>query len=415
MTKKNKKIKTKPAISKKFIKKKEKKENKKEDKCLLLKENLKKTENDKVLISFDQKHNLKRLIRDIYNVREARRQINFLGVDVKNVSRHIGEKFIDECQKKLNKIYKIMTNKELSDNKKSKKYFDLSKSYNRMLPHNFYLPSLDLFLINNESKIKKEIRILELLKSFRELRNKDNEIKEAINQVDNNSVNLNESANMSVNNLEKSVEEENHQIISYSYYEKALYGTKYLFYLVDEQSKEFERIKSFMLRFSDKYMCTYPKLKLLQLYRLTKKEEHFKEYECLYWYGCETPHFYSILRHGLRFPITLESNNIYKYGKGILISHNPYTQLKYCTTRYDIAYLFVCGNSGLKSKVIHHYHPEYPKNLNEKYDSICIEHKIRLKEIENEDYSNKWDSYCDYVVYDLSKINLLYIAKILIP
>ena len=64
--------------------------------------------------------------------------------------------------------------------------------------------------------------------------------------------------------------------------------------------------------------------------------------------------------------------------------------------------------------------------MDKKYDSIFIEHKIKLLEDKNENEEEKdeeeendkpkpHDSYCDYVVYDLDKINLLYIAKILIP
>ena len=158
-------------------------------------------------------------------------------------------------------------------------------------------------------------------------------------------------------------------------------------------------------------------MKLLQLYKLTKQEEEFKEYECLYWYGCETPHLYSILRHGLRLPIEIKEKNIYNFGRGIMISHSPYTQLKYCLPRNNIAYLFVCGNDGLKSKVVHKRHPKYPYTLDKSFDSVCIEHKIKLTvdEENSEDYDHDYDIYCDYIVYDKKKINLLYLAKIEIP
>lgn len=416
MTKVLKKKKSKPASGKSSEKKSEK------DKInLTLKEDLKKTKKDRVIISFDQTTNLKRLIRDIYNLREARRQLYFLGVDVKNISRHIGEDFLNKCTHKLDKILKVMNVKDMKENERIKKYFDLTKDYNRLIPHNYYIPCFDLFLIDDKTKIKKEIRILELLKSYRELRNKDYEIKKLIEKEGDNSVNLNDSVNMSENNIERSVEEENHVKISSNYYKKALNGTKYIFQLINEKTSEFEKINTFLLRYSEKNKCPFPKLKLLQLFRLTKKNESFEEYENLFWYGCETPHLYSILRHGLRFPITLESNNIYNYGKGILISHSPYGQLKYCITRNNIAYLFVVGNNELKSKIAHYYHPDYPKELekkyNNKYDSLCIQHKIRLMKSadDEEEYQRKYDIYCDYVVYDLDKIKLLYIAKIQIP
>ena len=67
---------------------------------------------------------------------------------------------------------------------------------------------------------------MELLNSYRELRNKDYQIRESIEKEENESINLNESLNMSVNNAEISVEEENHVNISSSYYKKAIIGTK---------------------------------------------------------------------------------------------------------------------------------------------------------------------------------------------
>lgn len=418
MTKEIKKNKTKPAIRKKFEKKKENRKNQK-NKKLTLKENLRKTKEDKVILNIaDPSQSLKSLIRDIFNLREARRQINFLGVDIKCISKHINEEFINKCIKKLNRIGEIVENKEYDHKKKKDLYFDYSKKYNYLIPHNFSFNNYGSFLINDKEKIKNEIRLLELLKSYRELKNKDFYIKGLINDEDNNSVNLNDSMNLSVNNMEKSVEDENRANISNSYYEKALIATDYLFQIIEEGKEEFNKIKSFLYRFSDKNMCAYPKLKLLQLYKLTNKYHQFKDYENLFWYGCETPHLYSILRHGLRWPIVLKSNNIYNYGKGIMISHNPYSQLKYCLARNNIAYLFVCGNNGLKSKIVHHFHPNFPKELNKKYDSICIRHKVKLIIDDGQEEDNsikKYDEYYDYVIYDMSKINLLYLAKIQIP
>ena len=86
ITKKNK---NKPAQRKKIEKKREKRKNQ-QNKKLALKEGLRKTEDDKVFLNpSDQVKSLKSLVRDIYNLREARRQINFLGVDIKNISRRI--------------------------------------------------------------------------------------------------------------------------------------------------------------------------------------------------------------------------------------------------------------------------------------------------------------------------------------
>ena len=416
-----KKIKNRPAHRKKLIKKRVKRNNVK-DKKISLKEGLMKTKEDKVILNISNPDkSLKSLVRDIFNLREARRQINFLGVDVKNISRHIGNHFIEKCAKKLNKIGKIIDNKKIEH--KSGKYFNLSKEYNELIPHNFTFRTIDEFLINNKEKIKKEIRLLELLKSYNELRRKDYYIR-SLNRSkeedikDNISIAQNESLNMSMNNIEKSVEGENHVNISDFYYEKALYETNYIFEVMKRESEEFQKIKKFLYRYSTENLCPYKKLELLELYKLRDRDSNFKEYEYLFWLGCETPHLYSILRHGLRFPMKLESSKIYNYGPGIMISHNPYAQLQYCIARNNIAYLFIVGNNGLKSKKVHMEHPNYPEKLKKDYDSVYIEHKIKLIESFIDDNSKKeykYDSYCDYIVYNLDKIKLVYLAKIEIP
>lgn len=415
ITKKNK---NKPAQRKKIEKKREKRKNQ-QNKKLALKEGLRKTEDDKVFLNpSDQVKSLKSLVRDIYNLREARRQINFLGVDIKNISRRINERFIDKCTSILNKICKLIIDEKTDHKKKKDKYFKLTKEYYKLIPHHFSIPNANWFVINDKNKIKKEVRILELLISYKELKLKDEIIRSEINEIDNNSVNLNESLNMSINNPEKSVEEENHANISTSYYEKALIETDYIFKTIQNNSDEFTRIKNFLYRYSTKNKCTYPPLKLLQLYKLNDKYHSNPECENLYWFGCETPHLYSYLRHGLRLPLKISPNIIYHFGYGVMISHNPYTQLQKCIARNNIAYLFVCGNNGLNSKIVHNERPKYPNGLQKEYDSVCISHdiKIEVDEEEYDEYDGKdYDCYCDYVVYDLNKIKLLYLAKIQIP
>ena len=94
-----KKNKTKPAQRKKCQKKREIRKNKK-DKNLSLKEGLKKTKEDKVLLNLcEPLKNIRSLIRDIFNLKEAKNQIKFLGVDIKYISRHIDDNF------EIRKIY----------------------------------------------------------------------------------------------------------------------------------------------------------------------------------------------------------------------------------------------------------------------------------------------------------------------
>ena len=191
-----KKNKNKPAQRKKHQNKRANRQ-KKIDKNLSLKEGLKKTTNDKVLLNNGEPvKNLKSLIRDIFNLKEARRQINFLGVDLKCISEHINEKFVNKCVEQLNEICKIMKDKKLGHKSKKDKYFQCSTQYNRLIPHHYSIINIDSFLINNETKIKKELRILELLLSYRELRNKDDVIRGDIYNEDNNSINLNDSVNL---------------------------------------------------------------------------------------------------------------------------------------------------------------------------------------------------------------------------
>ena len=126
MKKLPKKNKTKPATKKKHQKKREIRKSHKaqKDDKLSLKENLKKTKEDKVILNLaEPAQNLKSLIRDIFNLREARRQINLLGVNIKTITEHIGEKYINKCLDKLNQIGKIINSSKFDHKKQKDLYF----------------------------------------------------------------------------------------------------------------------------------------------------------------------------------------------------------------------------------------------------------------------------------------------------
>ena len=151
---------------------------------------------------------IKKLIRTIFNVREAKRQLSFLGIDLKTTSLNINDKLFESCFKKLVEIDKLINDKKIDHKTKKDRFFDLTKQYYKLLPHSFPYPDYGMYLINDIDKIQREICLLELIKSYNELDIKFQKIKNKIKELNlkeenelNNSISLNDSINLSVNNI----------------------------------------------------------------------------------------------------------------------------------------------------------------------------------------------------------------------
>ena len=107
---------------------------------------------------------IKKLIRTIFNVREAKRQLSFLGIDLKTNSLNINDKLFESCFKKLVEIDKLNNDKKIEHKTKKDKLFDLTKEYYKLLPHSFPYPDYGMYLINDIDKNKRKICLLELNK-----------------------------------------------------------------------------------------------------------------------------------------------------------------------------------------------------------------------------------------------------------
>lgn len=414
-------IKPKAPLKKKAIIKKNKRNNlrnkNKNKKIKILEQNFSFEEETIENSSEDNKY-IKSLIRTIFNLREARRQLKFLGIDIKSFPSSFNDELFKSCCIILNQIDKIINSEEMNHKSKKDKFFQLTKEYYRLIPHIFPFPEYNIYIINDIEKIKREICLLELTKSYFELENAFQKIKNNIEENDNNSMNLNDSnINLSVNNAEN-LPEEPHGTISNFFFEKALSEFDFTISYIKKDSEKYEEIENYVNSFSTLKGGPYPPLVLLQLFKISKKGEKIDQGNLL-WYGCEIPHFYSILKNGLRLPFKEAPKNAFDYGKGILLSDNPYRQIQKCLPKNSIVYLFICNVAFIKQKRVHLHHKNYPEKLKKEFNSVSIRHKITLPNNDKSDinYSNEDDytnSY-DLIFYDTSLVKLCYIVKLQIP
>jgi hypothetical protein len=360
----------------------------------------------------------KNLIRTIFNLREAKRQLSFLGIDIKNISSKLNDELFKSCCEILSKIDRIINSKHINHKGKKDKYFHLSKEYYKLIPHTFPFPDYNMYLINDISKIQRELCLLELIKSYSQLETVFQTIKYNKEENDlNNSVNLNDSINLSVNNIENTTEEEHHVNISNPFFEKALTEFDFSINLISHSDKKYKEINTFLEIFSIKDKGPFPPLVLIDLFELSREDDKNNEVNLL-WYGCEIPHFYSILKNGFRLPFKEAPKNAYIYGKGIQFSDNPYKQLQKCLPKNNIAYLFICSTDNLNLKFIHSHHKDYPEKLDKKFDTVSIRNKIKMSFEDSDEESNDkppYVNYYDIIIYDPSLVKVSYIAKVQIP
>ena len=387
------------------------------------------TEENNIENKSEEVISIKKLIRSIFNVRESKRQLSFLGIDLKTTSLKINEKLFESCFKKLAEIDKLINDKNLDHKTKKDKFFDLTKEYYKLLPHSFPYPDYGMYLINDIDKIQREICLLELIRSYNELDIKFQKIKNKIKELNlkeenelNNSISLNDSINMSINNIENisEVDQSRRNIISDAFFEQALSQFDYNITLLDKNSDDFQEIDGYLNLYSTDKGGPYPPLILEELFQLEKKNKENKAKNTFYWFGCEIIHFYSILRHGFRRPDKEAPKNAFIYGKGILLSQNAYSQIQKCLPKNNIVYLFVCSVNDMSAKTVHLHHKNYPEQLKENFNSIKIKKKIVIppENEDSEEASSEDMPYIDsddYIIYRPSLIQIHYIAKVEIP
>ena len=168
--------------------------------------------------------------------------------------------------------------------------FDLTKEYNRIIPHIYHVYNINSFLIDTNFKVQKEIVDLDLIKSVFELDALSNKY------IDQKYKNIDSSLN------KKHIKEKKDLL----FYKNLLDSLKYNISVVDDSKPDYKDIKEYLnLYFKESKNKNYPKLNLKRIYRLTKKdntEVKNKDHNLLLWYGCQIPQVYSILKNGFELP-----------------------------------------------------------------------------------------------------------------
>ena len=134
------------------------------------------------------------------------------------------------------------------------------------------------------------------------------------------------------------------------------------------------------------------------------------------WLGCQIPHFYSLLKYGFHLPPKEAPNTPYIYGKGIMLSTNAFEQAQKCGSRNGTGLLLACmidvQNANEVNKVTN-----FELFLKNKRNSSIIRlSRHYYKDIFEKDKNGEsFVTYYNYMVYDLSLIDIRYIVKIKLP
>ena len=344
-----------------------------------------------------------KLLKLIFDLDEAKRFLSFIGIDINSLptNRFTNELFI-KALNKLNEIEKMISSSK-SSLIKSKMLFDLTKEYNRIIPHIYHIYNINSFMIDTNYKVQKEIVDLDLIKSVSEL---DIQAKNFINQ----NYKLNDSS------LSKKVKEKK----DLDFYKYLLGSLIYNISIVDDSKPDYKDIKEYLnLYFKESKNKNYPKLSLKKIYRLTKKENtelKNKDNNLLLWYGCQIPQVYSILKNGFELPAKEAPDRSYIYGKGIMLSQNAFEQAQKCVTRDGKAILLGCSVDTQNADEVNDVTNFELFLKNKRNSSIIRLSRHFYKNIFDEEKKlESFFTYYNYMVYDLSMINISYLVMYKAP
>ena len=369
-----------------------------------------KNESSEIMSENDIQKPIIKLIRLIFDIKEAKKYLSFLGIDI--VGLPISKVTNDIYIKALNKLNEIedIIHQAKSSKFKNKKLFDLSKEYYRIIPHIFHLYHINSFLIDSILKIQKEIDNLELIKSVSNL---EIQIKEILSNNNNNN-NNNKNTDISIS---KNKNKEEHNLL----FKKELDSLNYNISVMSHSEKDYKDIKDYLNLFSkESKNKNYPKLTLKRIYKLEKKKDTIininSNNQTLLWLGCQIPHFYSLLKNGFYLPPKEAPNSPYIYGKGIMLSTNAFEQAQKCGSRNGTGLLLGCMVDVQNADEVNDV-TNFELFLKHKRNSSIIRlSRHYYKDIyEKEKKGDNLITYYNYMVYDLSLINIRYIVKIKLP
>ncbi len=104
-----------------------------------------------------------KLSKLIFDIKEAKKFLLFIGIDINSmsISQFTNQLFI-KALNKLKEIDKIILSTK-SSQFKNKKLYDLTKEYNRLIPHIYHIYNINSFSIDSNFKVQKEIVDLDLI------------------------------------------------------------------------------------------------------------------------------------------------------------------------------------------------------------------------------------------------------------
>lgn len=381
-------------------------------------------------ISMPEEQYIKRadrqLIKDIFNVKDAKKYLLFLGFDCDKVNINgLDDDKFEDCYQKLCEIENIINDKNMEYIIKKNKIFHLSRDYYDLLPHVFNNTDIDLYLIDDIDKIKKEICLLELIRSYIVLQTGFKNIKHEINdelKKRNYEYIYDNDENNNIKNDMEIFEENIENAERFNYNKRFLNpilekGRLKLYYEITSINSA-DSLFSVISDYLNCHKNIYPEMNLMSLFKLKKKYINNNVSGILLWYGCEISQIYSILQNHFKLPEKSAPKTAFSYGKGIYFSANAFGQIQKCSMKNDYALLLICNVDISKAKKVDNFDYNYPKGLETKV--IDIKKRIRRRKLKNikegEFEQDKIKGYYhDYVVYDPSLIEISYIAKVEIP
>ena len=363
----------------------------------------------KMNIEKDEKDNNKdiskgvmKLLKMIFDIKESKKFLTFIGIDINSLpmNQFNNDLFI-KALNKLNEIEKIISSSK-SSKFKSKKLFDLTKEYNRLIPHIYHIYNINSFLIDTNFKVQKEIVDLDLIKS--------------VSELDIQAKNFNNPKHKNYDSfLSKKQNKEKHELL---FYQKLLDSIQYNIISLEDSTEEYKYMKEYLnLYYKESKYENHPKLSLKRIYRLTKKDQNnyirtkSKNNTMMLWYGCQIAQVYSILKNGFELPAREAPDNSYVYGKGIMLSQNAFEQAQKCATRNGTALLLGCSVDIQNADEVNDVNNFELFLKNKRNCSIIRLSRHCYKSISDEERKMAgFFTYYNYMVYDLSVINISYIA-----
>ena len=363
---------------------------------------IEKKENDK---NEDMPKYILKLLKLIFDIKEAKKFLSFIGIDINSlpVNKFTNDLFI-KALNKLNEIEKIVSSSK-NLRLKNKKLYDLTKEYNNLIPHIYTIYNINGFLIDTNVKIQKELVDLDLIKS--------------VSELDGQAKNFNHPRSKTFDSsVHKKKYKEKQDLL---FYKSLLDSLMYNISIVDESKQDYKDIKEYLNLYSkeSKYK-SFPKLILKKIYRLTKKENQESKIKdnnnLILWYGCQIPQIYSILKNGFELPAKEAPDSSYIYGKGIMLSQNAFEQAQKCLTRNGKALLLGCSVNIQNADEVNDVTNFELLLKNKRECSIIRLSRHFYKDIFDEEKKlESFFTYYNYMVYDLSMINISYIVMYKTP